>query len=168
MSSQNKKLLEVGQYVIRPGSRISEKNGEIICARATELHVETGGVTPYVMYEDGKDRNSPLHPLFTWDNVVCGERYRLLEAAHMLRSVMLVVKTETDSGDPQLVRGFQPLMTREGRRYFPMAEIARSDMHSNLILAQFHRDALIFIKRYDNLKEAIPLIRAMRQWLSDH
>ena len=47
---------------------------------------------------------SPLHPYFEWNNVKAAKEYRLEQARHLMRSV--VVNIQVNGGEPATVRAF--------------------------------------------------------------
>ena len=73
----------------RIGMIIEENDGSIIAAQVVD---------------DAKDRTSPLHDFFEWDDKTAAERYRLKQACYLLRSIEVVVKMK--DGQENSVRAF--------------------------------------------------------------
>lgn len=112
-----------------------------------------------------RDKDSPLHAAFTWDNRVAGEKYRLQEARAMLRSIRLVYEKEQkqvsrpvyvhirDAGGPKYVRAEKMLTD---------AEIRKAAIREVMTLLNGIR------KKYAFLKDELPLIFAtIEGWLND-
>ena len=87
-------------YRYRPGTRVAvpaQVAGEALeairerCA-ARDERMLTGAVV-----EAARPCDAPLHPAFSWDDSVAGEKWRRHEARNLIRSVM-VVTTDTETG----------------------------------------------------------------------
>jgi len=55
------------------------------------MEQNNGKITPTDIVEDAKNKESPLHDYFEWDNSEASRKYRLDQAREMLESVMEVV-----------------------------------------------------------------------------
>lgn len=65
-------------------------------ARLEAIEAEKDGrLTPNAVLEDAAERDSPLHDFFEWDDSKAGHAYRLDQARTLIKSVMVVVVTET-------------------------------------------------------------------------
>jgi hypothetical protein len=84
------------------GSRLNEKQAQRYGEHIQCLEEQHGGVTPKIVLEDAKDAASPLHDWFEWNDSVAAERYRITQAAYILRSINVIVE-ETET------RAFQPV-----------------------------------------------------------
>ena len=75
-------------------TRIGMRNG--IEVELQVLAAENdGGLTPERVVERARDPNSPLHQAFEWDDTEASRKYRLEQARGLIRSVKIVVTTET-------------------------------------------------------------------------
>lgn len=71
---------------------------DAIRARLAELETKGGGVlTPDMVIADARHDGSPLHAHFEWDDNKAAQAWRLEQARTLIRSVMLVVTTETST-----------------------------------------------------------------------
>ena len=62
-------------------------------ARLSELcEANDGRITPEMTVDDAADVDSPLHPLFEWDDKKAGHAHRLDQARYLLRSVRVEVR----------------------------------------------------------------------------
>lgn len=65
-------------------------------ARINELAKLNGGrITPETVMRDAEDPTSPLHDSFEWDDEVAAYQHRLDQARALIRSVRIVVTTDT-------------------------------------------------------------------------
>jgi len=69
---------------------------DVIRSRLTSLEQAHGGIlTPEAVLEDARNPASPLHTLFEWDEQKAAYSHWLETARRIIRSVRVVVKTET-------------------------------------------------------------------------
>lgn len=76
-------------YKFKPWARLSgdaQKVGEAI----EQLREQFGSVSPQLVVEHAKDKESVLHGYFTWDNKQAASKYREVQASHLLRSIVAV------------------------------------------------------------------------------
>ena len=76
----------------------TRQDSEAMRERLARLESKGKGVlTPDMVVEDAKRESSPLHSYFEWDNGKAAHAYRIEQARTLIRSVMVVVKTEKQS-----------------------------------------------------------------------
>jgi hypothetical protein len=54
------------------------------------IHQHGGSATPAQVLKEARNRNSPLHSWFEWNDRVAGEAYRLAQASKLLRSIVII------------------------------------------------------------------------------
>lgn len=64
--------------------------------RALRALERSGRLTPGDVVEAGRDPESPLHPMFEWDDGKAAERWRLEQARSLIRSVTIRVEISED------------------------------------------------------------------------
>lgn len=66
------------------------KNSNII-AKELELIKKTHGyLDKELVLQEATNKNSPLHPMFLWDDQIAGHRYRLTIAARMIQAAQVI------------------------------------------------------------------------------
>lgn len=60
-----------------------------------EALAENGRLTPAAVVEDAASEESPLHEYFEWDNSEAARKYRLSQARRLIRSVEVVIVTDS-------------------------------------------------------------------------
>ena len=55
-----------------------------------------GHITPQIVLDEARRKTSPLHSHFTWDDNEAAQRWRLNEAAHLIRRVRVTVEVAPD------------------------------------------------------------------------
>lgn len=116
-----------------------------------KIEKKYGKVTNDLVLDDAKREDSPLHPLFEWDDTVAAHKYRLSQATQLILN--LHVETEVDT------------TVREVRAYFNTSENDRKGTFINvnsafenpdtreLVLKRALRELEIFRQKYESLKE---------------
>jgi hypothetical protein len=73
--------------------RISNKQ-EVASALQSLADRNGGRITPTQVVAAAKDKTSPLHRCFTWDDAVAGHRHRLNEARELIQSIRVITHKE--------------------------------------------------------------------------
>lgn len=124
------------------------------------VRIEYGALTPPNTVAAARPEDAPLHPRFTWDDSVAGERWREVEARELIRSVLVTYK-ETDRGKSS-VRGYVSVPKSEttARQYVPTEEALLDPLTRELVLLDARRELRAFRVRYGHLEEYAALLAA--------
>jgi hypothetical protein len=134
-----------------------------IAARADGL------LTPEAVVETAKDKHSPLHSHFEWDDGHAASLYRLEQARRIIRLAVEVV-TPPNGGDPITIRSFVSLPSKRGRSddaddapgYVAVTDAIRKVSWRNEMLDMMREDARRFIEKYATMSEAAGIITEIR------
>lgn len=85
-----------------------------------KLQKQNGGIlNPKIVIDSARDKKSPLHDYFVWDNAKASEKYRLIQAEELIRRVRVEIITPEQK--TVLVRQFislprdrKPVDSKEG------------------------------------------------------
>lgn len=128
---------------------------------------ERGGLTPAAVVSDATDKTSALHNLFEWDNRKAAERYRLEQAAHIIRSVVVVIEDATPQGALEkqtkatatVVRAFLPVDRDDGARvYEATAQVLGSEDYRRQVLKQAHAELGAVARKYRELEQLAAVV----------
>jgi len=137
---------------------------EVIAQALQALSDQNGGrLSAEIVVEAASFPDSPIHGLFTWNDEIAGQRWRLEQARELIRSVRVTVTTEEKSvtsvfyvRDPAAESSEQgyvslPTLRRdpEGARAAIVAEFSRAA--SALSRARSVADALGMAEQVDDL-----------------
>lgn len=141
---------------------MSELAAEVPAENPTDLRgmllairEKRGRLTPQIVLDEARDPAHPLHSRFEWDNNIAAEKYRLLQAASLLR---VKYKTETSGGQRDL-RAFwvtRPVANDDENaesEYTPIEEVILDPIAKQLMLNQMRREWKAFQSRYGNMME---------------
>lgn len=100
---------------------------------------ETGHISPHIVLAAGRDPASIIHEDFTWDDANAGERYRLDEAAKLIKLVKLeFVISRTTCIAPHYA--IDPIAPPRARSYIELTRVALDpDMARQVIDAELER-----------------------------
>ena len=84
------------RYTWREGAR-QVVEAEVVGATVEKIVAAEGSVTPSRIVQEAEPEDSPLHPVFTWDNDRAATAYRLTEARRLLSSLR-VERVEATTG----------------------------------------------------------------------
>ncbi len=163
------------RYAWKPGSQIRTDANDAM--EVCEKLRQSTGLSPKSLLDASRPEDAVLHGEFEWDDTVAAESYRLKQAGHIIRSIIVIREEKPDSGkeDEKIpVRVYFPTHdTEEDRRgtYESITVIARdTDMRKRLM-----EDCLNELRwvqnKYSALKEIVgliePPIRVLQQKLSE-
>jgi len=124
-------------------------------------------LTPEIILENAKSKSSPIHDYFIWDDTVAGERFRLLQAAMLMRTVKALVETHPQD-KPKMVRAFVSVVTQSAdgeasNVYVPLSVALKVEDYRDQMLENAFRDLRAFQRKYSVLKELAKVFDSIEQ-----
>ncbi len=118
-----------------------------------------GRLSAEAVVEDAQSERSPLHTVFEWNNKKAGEAYRLEQARHLIRSVIVVME------DRPSVRAFTRITLEEDHdaTYTHITVAMEDPALREQVLARAERELESWRKRYADLEEFASVCRAIEQ-----
>lgn len=115
-----------------------------------------GRLTPELVLDEARDPNHRLHSHFTWDDGEAAERWRLTQAAGLLRAVKVAV----DPSRPADLRAFVAVRGADSHRsdYVPVEEAMADDFTRRLVLRTMEREWKTLRRRYKDMSEFAELV----------
>ena len=118
-------------------------------------------LTPELVVAEATDPDHELHPRFEWDDTIAGPKYRLIQAADLIRSVRVVVRPATDKEPASLARVWvAPREATAPHVYEPMDVIARDPMKRAMVLRNMEREWRELKRRCEGIEEFWPMVSA--------
>lgn len=127
----------------------------------TGVYQQHGELTPQIVVDEARPADAPLHGRFEWDDSVAGEKYRLVQAARLIR-VVRIEYTSPNSTEKKFIRAFSSLHESgepERQGYAPTEEILENDVTRRILLRNMERDIVVLKKRYGHLAEFAEMMR---------
>lgn len=126
----------------------------------TDHYNKYNDLTPQIVVDEARPAGAPLHDRFEWDNDIAGEKYRLVQAQQLIRSVQIEF-IDNRTGEKKFVRGFHSRREagQEAGGYQPTQEIVQDEMALKLLLRQCEREIADLKRKYGHLSEFADLMR---------
>ena len=126
----------------------------------TALAKSGGGVLlPEAVVEAARDKDSPLHSHFDWNNTEAAAKWRLHQARNLIRVVVEYLPSAPSI--PQRVFVALRSESQTGGGYRPLRQVMASvDMRADL-LSQAFDDMKMFAAKYQHLSELAGVVTAM-------
>lgn len=104
-------------------------------------------ITPQNVVELARNENSVIHNDFEWNDEIAGEKYRIIQAADMIRS--FVIETKEEEKEP--IRALQ--ITTTTSTYKPTEFFIKNEDEYQNLLRRAKIELQGFKKRYSRLTE---------------
>lgn len=127
-----------------------------------DIRERRGMLTPAVVLQEASNPDHPLHTRFEWDDSVAAYKYRLSQAADLLR-----VTYRPDPDLPRDLRAFWVMKGVDGSpesQYVPTEEVLLDPIARQLMLNQMRREWRSFQRRYEGMAE---FAQMLDQWRAD-
>jgi Fe-S cluster assembly scaffold protein SufB len=119
-----------------------------------------GVITPAVVVDNARDKKSPLHPCFEWNDKRAAEAHRLDQARYLLRAVVV---TYGEPEEEKAVRAFVTVTEDKQEVYTDIREALQNPEHREQVLSRARRELEQWAKRYEHLQEFSSLISQIRE-----
>lgn len=96
------------------GGHLSVRVAKIVGETLIQLGFERGVVQKEELLEVARPKSHPLHDEFEWDDSIAGERFRLQQAAFMIRSVRIIPIVDGKPGAPVRATTSVTVETKKG------------------------------------------------------
>ncbi len=104
------------KYEARVGASFKKEEAQGYGERLEYIASENKGkITPSLVVEDGKNKSSPFHNYFEWNDKTASEQYRLQQARNLINHIIEVVVIE---GKPSKQRSFFNVVNGGGERVY--------------------------------------------------
>lgn len=146
-------------YQWKPGSRIkipAQAAGE----RLDYLNKLHGKLTAEIIVKDATPKDSVLHPVFEWNNRVAAHQYRLEQARHLLRSIVVV---NPESEKPKPIRAFVVVAEEAEKQevYIPTMKALQDENYRKQVLARALAELQALRRKYNDLVELAEVFTAI-------
>ena len=170
MSSSSRTLSIARTLVPATHASIGAAGLKIVAAAVEDLEQRHGRVRPHDLLDVARSPDSPLHEMFTWDNDLAAEKWRLAQARKLITAVR-VVYSEGDVekwSAPAYVSVTHVSADEEGKelrqRGYVRTEKALADPATRQqLLDEAMRQADYWQQKYRNLSEFQPVFRSIEK-----
>lgn len=147
----------------------SKKDAELIQHELNKLYKQWGQLPPERVVDTARDDTHPLHRFFEWDPHKAHEKYLLVQAREMIRSVRVTIIE--DDEEKEDIRAWSPGIKVIGedvvRGYLPTTEALSDKDQSKLLIAAALRDLEAWRAKHESYMKLVrglrPLLEAVRK-----
>lgn len=145
-------------YAPTPGSSLTNAQALIAGKVLDSINKSDGCIRPERLIAVSKPPSAPLHNQFTWDNNAAADKYRIIEAGSIIRSVR-IVEEDIPIDEQPVIRAFVNVTAAhdetefEGRAYIPMAKVERHENYRQQALNTAKSELILWKNRYQDLSD---------------
>lgn len=115
-----------------------------------DIYKKHGKLTPEIVVEEAKDKKSPLHEEFDWNNKEAGQKWRVHQARLLICRVHIVSETPDGAKTRLFVHNGE---NTEERTYNPVNIVVSDPGEMARTLNRFHSDCMAYVNRIRSLGE---------------
>ena len=121
------------------------------------LRAQYGFLTAELVLQDAYDPASPLHSHFQWDDTEAAQQYRLAQAGHILRCIVILRGEE----HKEPLRAFVVIRDADGSAYQDLQIVMNDALLREQVLSRALREAELWQSRYNDLVELATVFEAI-------
>lgn len=149
-------------FIFKPAARI-RGNHDAMLSELQDLYSGHGQLVPEAVVERARPADNPLHEHFEWDDAEAAHQFRLQQAGHLIRAVVVLDSEEGPSKPP--VRAFVNVNINdenepEQRVYKALDEVLADTDLRHQALQSALQELAAFRKRYRDLQELAEVFAA--------
>lgn len=122
-----------------------------------------GTITPQVVIENARDKESPLHRCFEWRDDVAAERFRENQARQVIRSIRVVYEIDGQKSEPMRVFVNFDATDETARSYMAVATVMADAELFERARQQLLREATAMTERYKQFVALRSIIEQMQE-----
>lgn len=148
-------------FVPADGCTLKAREAKIVGRELSAISKRHGHFTPENVLDAARSEESPLHRYFEWDDAVAGEKYRLDQARHLIRSVK-VIYSDTQ---PRPVRAFCNVAADNTLEsvYVPITVAISNPNYRKQILSTAYNELKAWQNKYSDLNEFASVFKSIEK-----
>lgn len=144
----------------------------VAVAALFDIYKRKNVLTPEIVVDEARDKESPLHPVFEWDNKKAANEYRLVQARHLIR----IAKVETViNGKPVHTRAFISIRKDEKGElstspfakgesvYVSVDTVLQDEKLYDYTIRKALLEMQSFVSKYKDLKILSPILHSIQK-----
>lgn len=143
-------------------------SAQIVGETVERLATVNGGVCPPgALVEEARSDESPLHPLFQWDDSQAADAFRRQQARRVINSIRVTELVDDGSNPAPSYPAFVSVVKMDdsgvARGYKSILQVVNQPDELAQVMAEAMSSLKAFRRRYAALKEFAPVFRAIDQ-----
>lgn len=150
-------------YKWRPHAAVPV-NAQVAGEELERIRVESNGrLSQEAVVSEARDKKSPLHPAFEWNDKIAAHQHRLTQAAYVIRmlSVSYVASDEGKGSEP--IRAFVNVSRDNDRSYTSIAHAMSDDELREQVIARAMKELEDWQDRYSELVEFAAVFKSIEK-----
>ena len=131
-------------------------SADVAKAELDRIYEKHGKVTVKNLVDESRDVTAALHSCFEWRDDIAAEKYRQEQAGDLIRCLVTVEKTTTES-DPIIVRAY----VKTTENYEPISVSLKSEDKYSVLIQDVLNDIFWFKRKYSNFTKLKEVFDAM-------
>lgn len=166
-------------YTYTGNLNIHKVSAEVAGKVCEQLQNSSEGLSPQTLLDYSRDESSPTHREFEWEDHIAAEKYRLDQAANLIRDIRIVtieeqtgdvpedMPEEDAEGKPKEAKADRAFVVTPGRKsnYVSLERALNNDEWRESLLRQAKNDSRIFLAKYRRLEELAEVAKAMTDFI---
>ncbi len=144
-------------YSFKAGSRLGADKATKVGRELGKISKRHGGLTAEIVVGVAQKKGSPLHGFFEWSDTEAARQYRLEQARHLIRCVVVKYDAPENAEPVRAYVTFDAHPDEEdlGRdvRYLSTHEVLTDSSLRDRLVRQAWREFQLWRQRYEHLKE---------------
>jgi len=128
-----------------------------------QLESQFGKVTPKIVLESARNKDSVLHPCFEWNNEIAAEKYRESQAGFIIRNLVVRVESANVSENKTCVRAFVNIQTETSSEFLSVRKVLADDELRVQLLESAKKELQFFKDKYSTLEELAEVFEAIEK-----
>lgn len=135
-------------------------DAQIVGETLEEIEKEHGAVTAKLLLDKARPKDSKIHGLFTWDNKVAAEKWRLHQASMVITGIAVTYSHEDDT-EKKVVRAFSNVGSRKHGEFITTATALSDEASRAIVLKHALEELQAFQSKYATLTELAEVFSAI-------
>lgn len=152
-------------YKARAGAQFNDEQAQVYGPHIEVLYEKNNGkLKPKEVVDDARNKKSPIHPFFEWDDTIAGEKFRKVQARHLMGNIITVVvinnKEEEVKANYSIV--FEN-KDEDKRAYFPLETVMTNDEYRKEIVKSALEEVRGWQERYKIYSELSAIFKVINK-----
>lgn len=142
----------VPKYKFKETARINRSIDAQVVGEMCEELSNTIGLTPKTLLNANREKDTPLYDYFEWRDDVAAEKYREVQARHIINSIVVIEEKEKPE-----IKAYHSVVIQESREFKHVDTVCKSVDLTQQMLENAKKELFAFQIKYNALKDYVEL-----------
>lgn len=152
------------EYLPAEGATFGKVRAKIYGKHLAKLQTKVKILTPEIIMNDARSKDSPIHDYFDWNDKTASEKYRLHSARSLLNHIKVKITHDDESEDE--IRKFHHIKIKSSETqsgYVSVENVIKSEDYYSQIIKQALMEIQSWKEKYYRYQKLRPIIIAIRE-----